>query len=255
MRHLAVGLLVGAIALAGCTDPVLEQRVADLEQKVTDLDKKVAEAGTRGPAERGPAAAAATASPEQEEAGAELLREANTLVTDMKYTEALARLATLEKDYPTTRAARSSKRLVEELSVIGVDAGTLEVEKWFQGNASMGDGKATLVVFWEVWCPHCRREVPAIEATFEKYKGDGLNVVGVTKVTKSATDAEVTAFIKENNLSYPIAKETGALSERFGVRGIPAAAVVKDGKVVWRGHPARLTEEMFKAWLGTTGEG
>lgn len=252
MRHLAVGLLVAAVALAGCTDPVLEQRVADLEQKVTDLDKKVAEAATRAPAERGPVAAA---SPEQEEAGAELLREANTLVTAMKYEEALVKLAALEKDFPTTRAARSSKRLVEELSVIGVDAGTLEIEKWYQGNTSMSDGKATLVVFWEVWCPHCRREVPAIEATFTKYKDDGLNVVGVTKITKTATEEEVLAFIKENNLSYPMAKETGALSERFGVRGIPAAAVVKDGKVVWRGHPARLTDEMFQAWLGTTGEG
>ena len=30
-----------------------------------------------------------------------------------------------------------------------------------------------------------------------------------------------------------------------------AAAVVKDGKVVWRGHPGKLTDDMFKAWLGT----
>ena len=26
-------------------------------------------------------------------------------------------------------------------------------------------------------------------------------------------------------------------------------AVVKGGKVVWRGHPAQLTEKMLKAWL------
>ena len=251
MRRLALGLLVGSVALGGCTDPVLEQRVADLEQKVTDLEKKM-EAAPMRTAERG-APSAASASPEQEEAAAGILRDANTLVTEMKYEEAKVKLAVLEKDYPTTRAARSSKRLIEELDVIGVDAGQLEVEKWYQGNTTMSDGKATLVVFWEVWCPHCRREVPALEATYEKYKGEGLNVVAVTKITKTATEEEVLAFVKENNLTYPMAKETGTLSERFGVRGIPAAAVIKDGKVVWRGHPARLTDEMFKVWLGTTG--
>jgi thiol-disulfide isomerase/thioredoxin len=119
----------------------------------------------------------------------------------------------------------------------------------------MGDGKATLVVFWEVWCPHCRREVPNLQATYEKYNSKGLTVVGVTKITKSSTEEKVTEFIAENKLTYPIAKETGTLSSRFGVRGIPAAAVVKDGKVVWRGHPARLSEDMYESWLGISGEG
>ena len=51
-------------------------------------------------------------------------------------------------------------------------------------------------------------------------------------------------------VSYPIAKESGdALSKHFGVRGIPAAAMVKDGKVVWRGHPARLTDDMIEGWI------
>jgi hypothetical protein len=39
------------------------------------------------------------------------------------------------------------------------------------------------------------------------------------------------------------------MSTYFGVRGIPAAAVVKDGQIVWRGHPARITEDMLKGWL------
>ena len=72
------------------------------------------------------------------------------------------------------------------------------------------------------------------------------------RVTKSATDDGVAEFIKENNLTYPVAKEQdGSLSSRFGVRGIPAAAVVQNGKVVWRGHPARLTDQMIEGWLNS----
>jgi thioredoxin-like negative regulator of GroEL len=50
-------------------------------------------------------------------------------------------------------------------------------------------------------------------------------------------------------VDYPIAKETGELSRYFNVSGIPAAAVIKDGKVVWRGHPAQLKEDQLKSWL------
>jgi hypothetical protein len=39
------------------------------------------------------------------------------------------------------------------------------------------------------------------------------------------------------------------MSDYFAVSGIPAAAVIKDGKVVWRGHPGRLTDDMINAWL------
>ena len=46
-----------------------------------------------------------------------------------------------------------------------------------------------------------------------------------------------------------MAKESGDASKAFGVSGIPAAAVVKDGKVVWRGHPGRLTEQMIESWI------
>ena len=75
-------------------------------------------------------------------------------------------------------------------------------------------------------------------------------VIGLTKQTRNITNAQVTSFIEEKGIEYPIAKEKqDFVSGHFSVRGIPAAAVVKDGKVVWRGHPARLTDAMIAGWL------
>ena len=75
-------------------------------------------------------------------------------------------------------------------------------------------------------------------------------MIGLTKITRNSTEEQVTAFIKEKDVQYALAKEQGdSMSKRFGVSGIPAAAVVKDGKVVWRGHPARLKDEMIEGWL------
>ena len=122
-----------------------------------------------------------------------------------------------------------------------------------QGDAlDLGAGKATLVVFWEVWCPHCKSEVPKLQATYTKYQGKGLQMVGLTKETKGATEEQVKAFVKEHSVTYPIAKEAGQeTSEYYGVKGIPAAIVIKDGKVVWRGHPARITDAMLDKFVGT----
>ena len=118
-----------------------------------------------------------------------------------------------------------------------------------QPRTNLASDKTILLVFWEVWCPHCKREVPKIEEIYNNYKGKGLQVVGLTKINRSATEDSVQAFITEKKLSYPMAKEDGGLSTHFGVSGVPAAAVVKGGKVVWRGHPVRLTTEMIEAWL------
>ena len=124
-------------------------------------------------------------------------------------------------------------------------------EKWFQGEneVKLASDGTTLVVFWETWCPHCRREVPKLQAVYDKFKTKGLQVVGVTKITKSATEDGVASFITDNQVGYPVAKEDGSLSQHFAVSGIPAAAVVKDGKVVWRGHPATLSDDMLNGWL------
>jgi hypothetical protein len=77
-----------------------------------------------------------------------------------------------------------------------------------------------------------------------------MKVVGLTKVNRSSTDDSVRKFITEQAVTYPMGKEKGGnLSTHYGVAGVPAAALVKDGKVVWRGHPARLNDEALNKLL------
>jgi hypothetical protein len=91
--------------------------------------------------------------------------------------------------------------------------------------------------------------MPELVETYVKWKGKGLNVVALTRLTKGKSKEDVTSFMAENKLNYPMGKEDGKLAKTFGVGGIPAAAVVKDGKIVWRGHPARLTEDVIEKML------
>lgn len=234
--------LLAIVASSACTDQALSQKVADLETRVKAIEEKAAKAPAA------PAGAPAANDPEQE-AAMNIYKEAADLSSQGKTEEAKAKLTELTAQYGKTRAGQAGARLLAELSVVGKDVSDLKVEEWYVGQASLADSKATLVVFWEVWCPHCKREVPKLQATFDTYKSQGLGVVGLTKLTRGKTVDEVKAFIAENKVTYPMGKEAGDMSEFFGVSGVPAAAVVKAGKVVWRGHPAQVTEDMIKGWI------
>lgn len=240
-------LALVALLVAGCASTT---QVKQLEEKVASLEKQVEELKAAKPASGRPAAPAAPANPAAEEAATKLFDEVRALTEKGQMEEAKAKMAELNSKYGSTQVAAKAKKTAAELEVVGKAVTGLTVEKWYQGESKLdlAGNTPTLVVFWEAWCPHCRREVPKLEETYTKYKGK-MNVVGLTKVTRSSSDEKVTEFIKENKVSYPMAKEKGDMSETFAVSGIPAAAVVKGGKIIWRGHPARLTDEMINSWL------
>jgi hypothetical protein len=51
-------------------------------------------------------------------------------------------------------------------------------------------------------------------------------------------------------VSYPIAKEDGSASAYFDVAGIPAVALIKDGRLLWFGHPSRISDELISGCVG-----
>lgn len=220
----------------------LETRLATLErtlaQRLGAIEQRLAQGGTAGNA----------AEPQAEAAYSQIAQ----LVAQGEYEKAQGEMAEFMKAYGSTNTAKKARRMYEELSVIGKAVPSdWGVEKWYQGekDVSLDGKKTTLLVFWEEWCPHCKREVPKLDQFYSDLKASGLQVVGFTKVTRSSTEDKVTDFIQTSKLSYPQAKENGNLSQYFNVSGVPAAAVVKDGKVVWRGHPAQLNETQLKGWL------
>lgn len=244
--------IVIAAFLAGCAP---KTDVDDLKAKVTALEEKVAAMEKGGvKAAPGAAAAAPAADPAKEEAATKLLTESQEARKNGDFATAKAKIAELTSNYADTRAGKAAVRIGAEINVVGTDAKPIAVEKWFtKKKASYDDAKTTVMVFWEVWCPHCKREVPKLPELATKWKGKGVQVVALTKITKSATEEGVMDFIKENKLEgLAIGKEQGSeMSDAFAVTGIPAAAVVQGGKVVWRGHPAQLTDDVLGKLVGS----
>uniref|UniRef100_A0A7C4QQ42 Redoxin domain-containing protein n=1 Tax=Schlesneria paludicola TaxID=360056 RepID=A0A7C4QQ42_9PLAN len=98
-------------------------------------------------------------------------------------------------------------------------------------------GQPVLVAFWATWCPHCKREMPVIKEVYERYRDQGLVVVGVSADRKKA---DLETYLAANPVPWPniffddhgLRGFNNPLVYWHGVRGVPALFLVdREGKV------------------------
>jgi len=111
-------------------------------------------------------------------------------------------------------------------------------------------GKVVLVNFWATWCPPCRKEMPDLQALYDKFKDQGLLVLSIS----DEESAKVTPFIAEKQISYPVLLDPGRkVNEAFIVEGIPKSFVFdRDGKLVAQSIDMR-TRDQFLGMLSQAG--
>lgn len=144
-----------------------------------------------------------------------------------------------------------SKRFRRDISVIGKSAPPALELSWLANKSDIDTQSGTLlIVFWELWCPHCKREVPVLDALYQEYHPKGLQMVGLTRLSRNISTTKVKDFISAEKVTYPIAKTGSASSQYFSVSGIPDAVVLHNGKVVWKGNPKALPTDKLAQWVG-----
>lgn len=90
-----------------------------------------------------------------------------------------------------------------------------------------------LLDFWATWCRPCERSLPATQRLHERYREQGLTVVGVS-VDGPRNWARVRPFANRLGLGFPIViDEDGSLARRFRVGGVPTTVLLDgNGRVV-----------------------
>jgi len=123
----------------------------------------------------------------------------------------------------------------------------LEGESWHLQELR---GKVVLVNFWATWCPPCRKEMPDLQALFNKYKSQGLIVLSIS----DEEAAKVTPFIKQENITYPVMLDPdGKVHKLYQVEGIPKSFVYnRDGQLVAQSIDMR-TRGQFEEMLAQAG--
>jgi peroxiredoxin len=104
-------------------------------------------------------------------------------------------------------------------------------------------GKVVLVNFWATWCPPCRKEMPDLDALYNKFKGQGFVVLAIS----DEEAAKVSPFISERRISYPVLLDPGrTLNDLFIVEGIPKSFIYdRDGKMVAQSIDMRTRDQFL----------
>lgn len=96
-------------------------------------------------------------------------------------------------------------RKFNDFQLLTMDGDTVNLSEYYKD-------RPTLIICWATWCLPCRGECREMIPIFEKYRDQGLNVVGVAREFKSADDLKTA--VAEDNYPWPTLHD---LDDRFKV--------------------------------------
>jgi len=115
-------------------------------------------------------------------------------------------------------------------------------------------GKVVLLNFWGTWCGPCRREIPAFINLTEKYKKDGLEIVGITLT--SGPPSNIRSFADKWGINYRLLTDiegnetqtvTALYSQATGQRitGIPTTFIIDREGFIRQRYVGPRSEKIF----------
>ena len=76
-------------------------------------------------------------------------------------------------------------------------------------------GKVVLLNFWATWCGPCKMEIPEFVEAYSKYRDKGFVILGVLSEDEP-TQQDLSAFMSEFKMNYPVMQSHPPLEESFG---------------------------------------
>ena len=85
-------------------------------------------------------------------------------------------------------------------------------------------GKIVLLNFWATWCKPCKDEMPAMQASYDKLRDQGLVVLAINELEDTE---KVIEHVRKHGHTFPVVMDhDNVVANRYGVVGLPASFIV-----------------------------
>jgi len=93
------------------------------------------------------------------------------------------------------------------------------------------EGKVLFLNFWATWCSPCRQEIPGFLEIYDKYKDEGLEILGVS-LDRQGSDV-VKPFAEKMKITYPLAMANNEIMQAYQPgQYIPATIIIdREGNI------------------------
>ena len=106
-------------------------------------------------------------------------------------------------------------------------------------------GKVVLLDFWATWCAPCKSSIPWIVELSEKYRGDGLVVLGISMDEDGWP--VVKPFVEKMHMTYPVLLGNKRVGYLYGdTEALPLAFFVDRNQRVAAIHAGSANRKEFE---------
>ena len=109
-------------------------------------------------------------------------------------------------------------------------------------------GKVVILDLWATWCPPCRKEIPGFITLYNKYRGNGVEIIGIA-FDENGVEV-VPPFIKKMGINYSVYLDGRDIAEAYDLQAYPTTVIYgKDGKAA-NTHIGFVSEKEFDDEIG-----
>ncbi|HEY8417565.1 MAG TPA: redoxin domain-containing protein [Limnochordales bacterium] len=154
------------------------------------------------------------------------------------------RVEALDSEVPWVEAAGSDAaaelgRMAPDFALYDVNGRVVQLSE-FRGD------KGVFVNFWATWCPPCLREMPAMQALFERRGHE----VAILAVNYRETRDQVQGFMADLGLQFPALLDVqGDVAHRYNVWSYPTSVFIDRDGVVRGRFVGELSPELMEAFV------